>query len=501
MTAWPRLLMLAALLLAACAAPREAPEDARVAFTPAATAGSLSALTLGIVDGDSLHFATGVLTGKHDMYTSLGALAGPGGEADVDPQQIPADLGRALGSRFKAARKAATAAEAAARGDDVVVVIDIQVKLGAVSFDTTSVTVTGTFQGLDGTVISKAVGNGRHELPYPATSFAFRPAWVAALADFMNRVDGISADIASLGTQHRGAPPAATSIATARATAAPPMAALPAAQPPPPRFPAQPVVAHFPRGPERSDDVAVIVGNADYSRQGKDIPDAKPAYADAEGMRLYATQTLGIREGNVIFLRDATGAQMIRVFGSDKDYRGQLYDWIRPGKSRVFVYYSGHGAPATQGGSPYLIPVDADAARIELSGYPLKTLYDNLGRLPAEHVTVVLEACFSGVSPAGSVLGKASPVFFEVKAPPVPANLTVITAGAANQMASWEQDEASGLFTKYFLKGMAGEADADKDGRVTLDELDHYLKDTLTYWARRYYGRDQTAQIVTGGGR
>ncbi|EME70874.1 hypothetical protein H261_05679 [Paramagnetospirillum caucaseum] len=291
-------------------------------------------------------------------------------------------------------------------------------------------------------------------------------------------------------------PPAPVAVAAAAAPP-PPVAAAP----PPPRFAVQPAVGRFPRGAERPDDVAVIIGNADYTRQGRDIPDVRPAHADAEGARLYATQALGIREGNVIFLKDATGSQMTRVFGSDKDHRGQLFDWVKPGKSRVYVYYSGHGAPASQGGSPYLIPTDSDAARIELNGYPLKQLYDNLGKLPADSVTVVLEACFSGISPAGSVLGKASPVFFEVKAPPVPANLTVIAAGAANQMASWEADESSGLFTKYYLKAMAGEADSDKDGRVGLDELDRYLKETLTYFARRHYGRDQNAQIVRGGGR
>ena len=266
----------------------------------------------------------------------------------------------------------------------------------------------------------------------------------------------------------------------------------------PPKSPPRP---HFAKGPERPDDVAVIIGNGDYSHLGKDIPDVKPAQSDAEAMRVYATEALGIRDGNIIFLKDATGAQMTRVFGSKDDPRGQLSDWVKPGKSRVFVYFSGHGAPGGQSGSPYLIPVDADAARIELNGYPLKTLYDNLGKLPAQNVTVVLEACFSGLSPAGSVLSKASPIYFEVKAPPVPANLTIIAAGAANQIASWDSDESSGLFTRYFLEGMAGKADLNGDGRVTLDELDRYLRDTLSYYARRYYGRDQQAQILRGGGQ
>ena len=69
-------------------------------------------------------------------------------------------------------------------------------------------------------------------------------------------------------------------------------------------------------------------------------------------------------------------------------------------------------------------------------------------------------------------------------------------------MASWDQDKSHGLFTKYFLKAMSGEADAkpygNGDGTVALGELDAYLKDTLTYYARRYYGRDQTAVIVVG---
>ena len=268
------------------------------------------------------------------------------------------------------------------------------------------------------------------------------------------------------------------------------------------RFPKASLAVAFRKVPPRADDVAVVIGNADYGKQGKDIPDVAPAYADAEAFKRYAIEALGVREGNVIHLRDATGPQMVRVFASATNHRGQLYDWVRPSRSRVHVYYAGHGAPGGAGGSAYLVPADADGARIDLNGYPLELLYRNLGRLPAASVTVTLEACFSGASQAGAVISNASPVFLKPAAPAAPANVTVIAAGAANQIASWEEDSSHGLFTKYFLKGMAGEADAspygDGDGRVGLDELDRYLRDTLTYYARRYYGRDQTAQIVAG---
>jgi len=264
-------------------------------------------------------------------------------------------------------------------------------------------------------------------------------------------------------------------------------------------FPRSSVDVAFPKLPTRPDDIAVVIGNADYGKLSRDIPNVVPAYADAEGFKRYALTSLGIREGNLIDLRDATGAQMERVFGSQRTHKGQLYDWVRPGRSTVWVYYAGHGAPAGEAATAFLVPADADAARIDINGYPLDLLYENLGKLRAKSVTVVMEACFSGISQSGSVIRQASPVYVAPKPARVPANVTVISAGRPKQIASWEEDGSHSLFTKYFLKAMSGEADANKDGTVSHDELRRYLEETLTYFARRYYGRDQEVQITVGG--
>jgi len=49
---------------------------------------------------------------------------------------------------------------------------------------------------------------------------------------------------------------------------------------------------------------------------------------------------------------------------------------------------------------------------------------------------------------------------------------------------------------------MSGEADlapyGNGNGRVEIVEIDKYLDSTLTYWARRYYGRDQVAEFFKG---
>ena len=244
-------------------------------------------------------------------------------------------------------------------------------------------------------------------------------------------------------------------------------------------------------------DIAVIIGNANYT-EGKDIPNVTPAYADAEGMKRYVRQALGVAEDNIIFIKDATQKDMVSTFGSGTNHKGKLFGYLVPGKSRVFVYYAGHGAPG-EGDSNYLVPTDAEASLIDLNGYPIKTLYKNLSKLPAKSVTLVLEACFSGASQGGSLVTRSSGITVVPKASTVPSNITVISAGAADQIASWEEDKSHSLFTKYFLKGMSGEADTNKDSKVSWVELKDYLAKTVPRCALRYYGREQTVQIVSGG--
>ena len=263
-------------------------------------------------------------------------------------------------------------------------------------------------------------------------------------------------------------------------------------------FPLKPIPINFPSVSVNRDNIAVIIGNANYKKMGKDIPNVNPAYADAEGIKQYFMKAKGIKEGNIIYLKDATNAQLLSVFGNEKSHKGKLFNYIKPNKSNVYIYYAGHGAPGEEGDA-YLVPTDTDSQTIEFTGYPLSTLYSNLGKLPAKSVTVILEACFSGGSQSGSLISKASPIVITPKKTMIPANVKVIAAGSERQMASWEEDSSHSLFTKYFLKAMSGEGDSNKDGKVSDAELKEYLSDTMTYYARRYYGRDQKVQIHNGG--
>ena len=44
------------------------------------------------------------------------------------------------------------------------------------------------------------------------------------------------------------------------------------------------------------------------------------------------------------------------IFGIKDNHKGILYDYIKPNKSEVFIYYSGHGAPDINSNRAYFVP-------------------------------------------------------------------------------------------------------------------------------------------------
>ena len=249
-------------------------------------------------------------------------------------------------------------------------------------------------------------------------------------------------------------------------------------------------------GSSNRDAIAVIIGNQRYANG---IPEVRYAANDAAAMKRFVVDVLGYRDGNVIELIDASKAEMYAVFGNAQDHRGKLWSWVRSGRSDILVFYSGHGVPGLRDKRGYLLPVDADPATPEINGYPLDLLVKNLSAIEAVSTTVFLDACFSGNSAAGWLVRSASPVYVKTTPPAPSRGLTLITAAAGDQVASWDETARLGLFTRHLLDALNGAADrgrdGDRDGRVTLGELERYLDDEMTYAARRQFRRVQQASV------
>ena len=238
-------------------------------------------------------------------------------------------------------------------------------------------------------------------------------------------------------------------------------------------------------------DIAVVIGNANYV--AADTPGVDYALHDAQVMRAYLIKAFGYDPANIIYIENATLAKMYEVFGTDSDYHGKLFKWVKPGQSKVFIYYAGHGAPDQRTGEGYFVPVDANPQYISTSGYKLSTFYENLSKIPAVKKTVVIDACFSGSSAHGQLIKGVSGLTARLKSEPTAATATdlLFTSAGMDQVADWYPEKGHSLFTYFFLKGIQGEADTNKDGKITMGEMRTWLNDQVPYMARRLKGNEQ----------
>lgn len=241
--------------------------------------------------------------------------------------------------------------------------------------------------------------------------------------------------------------------------------------------------------------IAILIGNQKYDH--RDIPPVSFASNDVELMRQFVTRTLGFEQ--VYVLNGASKGDMESHFGTRDDPNGLLAKWVVPGQSEIFVYFSGHGAPGLQDQRGYLLPRDANPATVNISGFPIDTLYSNLGRLNAKRVTVVLEACFSGMSAGGTLVPRSSALVIKPKLPSAGENLLVISASGADQVASWDEEAHLGLMTRHFIEGVTGAADMNEDKTVSSAEMQDYLSRKVVNAARMQYGREQKPSLMGAG--
>ncbi len=240
----------------------------------------------------------------------------------------------------------------------------------------------------------------------------------------------------------------------------------------------------------RPDDFALVIGIEKY----QSVPPALYAERDAATFKRYAIATLGVPEENVIYL---TGQRATRT-GIAK----YLEEWLPKNvdeKSRVYVYFSGHGAPDPVRGHAYLIPWDGDPSFLESTAYPVSKLYENLQKLKAKQVIVALDSCFSGAG-GRSVLARGARPLVTVAETALPPDtkLSVLTASLGEEIAGSLDEQGHGLFTYYLLKGLKGDA-ADASGHVTLTSLHSYISQSVKRAARRQ-NREQTPQLKAADG-
>lgn len=225
---------------------------------------------------------------------------------------------------------------------------------------------------------------------------------------------------------------------------------------------------------------ALIIANENYQEVAK----VQNALNDGDVFSEYCKCVLGIPSSNIVLLKDATYNNIKREINKLSQI-AKVYK----GTAKIVLFYAGHGIPNESTKDAALLPIDGYGSDIT-TGYSLSEIYSTLGKMPAEQIVILLDACFSGSLRGEGMLTSARGVAIKAKPNKVEGNIVVISASQGDETAYPYQEEGHGLFTYFLLRKLK-----ESKGNISLGELATYIKENVSKKSIVINGKSQTPSI------
>jgi hypothetical protein len=200
---------------------------------------------------------------------------------------------------------------------------------------------------------------------------------------------------------------------------------------------------------------AIVVGN-----NFGEASEASLSYAETDAERMASTleSVGGVRPENLVLLRGQDAGTFRRTLIA-------INDRVRAAgrQSVLVVYYSGHS--------------DAQALHLGASALELSELEQLVRGSAANFRLLIVDACRSGALTRVKGGTPVAPFDLHLEERVAGEGAVFLTSSSASE-DSQESDEIKGsFFTHALISGLLGAADANGDGKVTLDEAYRYAYD------------------------
>ena len=235
--------------------------------------------------------------------------------------------------------------------------------------------------------------------------------------------------------------------------------------------------------------VALIIGIENYI----EAPKANYANLDAEYFSDYARKVFGVKKQNINLLVDEN-ASFVKT---NKALTLWLKSKIKANQTDLVVFFAGHGLASNDGKELYLLPQDSDPNLLDITALSRTKLFQTIIDLKPKSVTMFLDTCYSGVSrDEQMLLASARPIRIVAdEQEGIPDNFTIFTASQVEQISSGLKEANHGIFSYYLMKGLEGNADANKDKKITNGELLAYMDENVSQKAAEL-GRPQNPSLA-----
>lgn len=236
-------------------------------------------------------------------------------------------------------------------------------------------------------------------------------------------------------------------------------------------------------GQINNNSFAVIIANEVYDVESR----VDFALRDGRTFKEYCQKILGIPEENIRLVENATHMQIKRNI-----------DWLEKisqilgGECNFIIYYAGHGMSDEEHKGGFILPTDAYASDIESTGYSLKEMYNKLGSMPVNSVTVFLDACFSGMQRDGAPVMASRGIARKPNPEVLTGKLVVFSATSETESAYSYKSKGHGLFTYYLLKKLK-----ETKGKISYGELYSYLRKEVGLKSLTLNEKGQIPEVYT----
>lgn len=222
---------------------------------------------------------------------------------------------------------------------------------------------------------------------------------------------------------------------------------------------------------------AVVIGVATYNH----MPTLK--FTDDDAYRMYAFLkspeggALSDENMRILIDEDATKERILNTLNEVFTKAGS--------NDLVMLYFSGHGLPGA------FLPSDFDGFDNRIYHEEIKNILD---RSPAKYKICIADACHSGglLAMKGADANNAVLKYYEALAQSSPGSALILSS-KSSETSLESSGLRQGVFSHFLIRGLKGEADANQDNIVSVQELFDF-----TYHKVRSYTGSRQSPVIKG---
>jgi hypothetical protein len=177
----------------------------------------------------------------------------------------------------------------------------------------------------------------------------------------------------------------------------------------------------------------------------------------------------------------AIGAFSVTILQNEPEYRlrraiGGFFNGVDR-EDVLLLHLACHGVK-DEDGTLYFAAADTETDNLQATALPADFVNSQMNRSPSRRIVLLLDCCYSGAFARG--MSHRSSEGVQLKEQFEGSGRVVLTASSSMEYA-WEGDDLQGegkpsVFTSALVRGLeAGEADLDRDGQVSVDDLYEYV--------------------------